>query len=170
MKAIVTAAFETQEEEWIYPYYRLMEAGYETHLVKPFGMTKPEVGKYGIKIPFTHNSQEVKDVDYDIFIASGGWGAELCRVDPYFQAILQIMNMRKKTIGAICHGPWVLISANICKDKKMTCFPGMCDDVKNSGNMYRVDPVVVDGNIITSPHYKYNHLFMKAVLSHATEK
>lgn len=164
MKALITAAFETQDEEWLYPYYRLKEAGYEVHLVKPHNMTKPEVGKYGIKIPFTHNSEEIAYENYDIFIASGGWGAELCRVDPFFQAILFKMNQQKKRIGAICHGPWLLCSAKICKGRTLTCFPGMKDDLINAGGIYIEKEVAIDNNIVTSPHYKYNHLFMKAVL------
>jgi protease I len=67
-------------------------------------------------------------------------------------------------VAAICHGPQVLISAGLLKGKKATCFSGMKDDLINAGATYVDAPVVVDGNLITSPHYRNNPEFMKAIL------
>ena len=69
-----------------------------------------------------------------------------------------------KIVAALCHGPWITISAGIMSGRKATCYEGMADDLRNAGAEYLAAPVVVDGNLITSPHYKNNGDFMKAVL------
>ena len=48
--------------------------------------------------------------------------------------------------------------------KKATCYIGMADDLENAGAEYVDAPVVVDGNLITAPHYQNNGDFMKVVL------
>ncbi|MEM4084287.1 MAG: DJ-1/PfpI family protein, partial [Thermoplasmata archaeon] len=59
------------------------------------------------------------------------------------------MNKRGKVIGAICHGPWILASAEIIKDKKVTSFYSIKDDILHAGGIYTGNPVEIDGNIIT---------------------
>lgn len=55
-----------------------------------------------------------------------------------------------KPIAAICHGPQVLVTAGVLDGKKSTCFPGMSDELKEAGAAYHDQPVVRDGNLITS--------------------
>jgi protease I len=77
------------------------------------------------------------------------------------------MDEKKKLIAAICHGPWILISAGITKGRKMTAFWSIEADVRNSGADYQHKvPLVIDGNLITSPHYNNNGDFMKAVVEY----
>ena len=59
----------------------------------------------------------------------------------------------------------MLISANILKGKKVTGYYAWKQDIINSGGIFQDSPTVVDGNIITSPHYKYNGEWMRAVIS-----
>ena len=76
------------------------------------------------------------------------------------------MNAQNKLVAAICHGPWVCISARILKDRNVTGYMSIKDDIINSGATYVDDAVVIDGNLITSPHYKNNGDFMKAVVTY----
>jgi len=55
-----------------------------------------------------------------------------------------------KPVAAICHGPSVLINANVLRGKTLTCWPSIAVDVKNAGGRYVDRPVVEDGNLITS--------------------
>jgi protease I len=55
-----------------------------------------------------------------------------------------------KLVAAICHGPQMLISAKIVKDRIVTCWPSIAIDIKNAGGLYVDKPVAVDGNVITS--------------------
>ena len=81
------------------------------------------------------------------------------------------MDEEKKLIAAICHGPWILISAGITNGRKMTGFWSIEADIRNSGAIYHHKvPIVEDGNLITSPHYNNNGEFMKAVVSYFYQK
>jgi protease I len=55
-----------------------------------------------------------------------------------------------KPVAAICHGPQVLISADVLRGRTLTCWPSIAIDVKNAGGLYVDRPVVEDGNLITS--------------------
>ena len=55
-----------------------------------------------------------------------------------------------KLVAAICHGPWVLCSADMLKGRKATCFFAIKDDVIHAGAKYEDAEVVVDGNLVTS--------------------
>lgn len=56
----------------------------------------------------------------------------------------------QKPVAAICHGPQLLISANVLRERTLTCWPSIAIDVKNAGGRYYDRPVLVDGNLITS--------------------
>jgi protease I len=60
------------------------------------------------------------------------------------------MNKQGKLVAAICHGGWVLCSADILKGRKATCFFAIKDDVVHAGAKYEDAEVVVDGNLVTS--------------------
>mgnify|MGYP003659398872 CR=1 FL=1 len=66
-------------------------------------------------------------------------------------------------IAAICHGPQVLISADVIKDRIVTGYIGIKDDIINAGATYKDLPIVNSGNIFTSPHYRYQPEFMKEI-------
>jgi len=53
-------------------------------------------------------------------------------------------------VASICHGPWILISAGILKGRRMTSTVGIRDDVVNAGAIWSDEPVVEDGNLISS--------------------
>ena len=70
----------------------------------------------------------------------------------------------KKTIACICSGVQLLISAKIVKDKKIAGYYSLEDDIVNAGAIYTDLPAVVDGNIVTTAHYKDMGPWMKEVL------
>jgi protease I len=57
---------------------------------------------------------------------------------------------RHATIAAVCHGPQVLISADLLRGRRATCYKGIRDDLRLAGAFYEDAPVVVDGHLITS--------------------
>ena len=167
-RAAIITAQGFQDEELIYPYYRLREAGIEVDVA-----TKDKAavtGKYGVPARPTIGTDDLKADNYDVVILPGGFEApDRVRLLPEVLEFVRQMDARGKIVAAICHGPWVLISAGITKGRKMTAYWSIEADVRNSGADYQHKaPVVVDGNLITSPHYNNNGDFMKAVL-HALE-
>ena len=57
---------------------------------------------------------------------------------------------RGKVVAAICHGGWMLVSADVLRGRKATCFFAIKDDLVNAGALYEDREVVRDGNLVTS--------------------
>jgi protease I len=83
-------------------------------------------------------------------VIPGGQAPDHLRTVPEILTFTREMYREGKPVAAICHGPQVLISANLLEGKNVTGFPSIKDDLKNAGGNYLDDPVVVDGNLITS--------------------
>lgn len=166
MKALIIAGRHQQDHEFIYPYYRLQEAGYEVDVaVKD---KEPVVGYFGTKITPTLAINEVRSEQYRLLIIPGGVKAmEHMRLDPRIISIIQNFHLAKKTIGCICSGAQLLISAKIVKGKKISAYYAMKDDVENAGATFVDAPAVNCDRIVTSPHYKYLGDWMKEVLKEA---
>ena len=165
-RAVIITGPGFQDEEYVYPYYRLLEAGFETEVATKGGETV--IGKYGVPARATMKTTDLNVDDFDLVILPGGFEApDRVRLLPEVLEFVREMDKQKKLIAAICHGPWILISAGITKGRKMTGFWSIEADIINSGADYKhKEPLVVDGNLITSPHYNNNHDFMKAVVAY----
>ena len=74
------------------------------------------------------------------------------------------MDQAGKLVAAICHGPWILISAGLVQGRKVTGYMSIADDLKNAGAVYGEQDLVIDGNLISAPHYRNNGEFMRAVI------
>jgi protease I len=164
-------------KNFFFPLYRFQEEGIEVDIASPELISDPlawRKGKYGI--PFQPNrttknlmsaivDHNIGTDTWDIVYVPGGWESpEKIRQDEHSLKFIKKMFEAGKLICALCHGPWVLISAGIMKGRKGTCFKGMKDDLISSGCEYIDAPVVVDGNIITAPHYRNNPDFMREVI------
>ncbi|MNJ36618.1 putative cysteine protease YraA [compost metagenome] len=102
--------------------------------------------------------------DYDAVVIPGGSSPENLRLN---EGILQFVNMAneaQKTIAAICHGPQILISANLLEGRTITCYPPLKDDMVNAGAKFKDQEVVVDGNYITSRTPEDEPAFVREIL------
>ncbi|MDP3027969.1 MAG: type 1 glutamine amidotransferase domain-containing protein [Deltaproteobacteria bacterium] len=165
-RAVIITAQGFQDEEFVYPYYRLIEAGFSVDVA-----TKdkaPVFGKFGVPARPTISTDELKSENYELVLLPGGFEApDRVRLLPEVLEFVRQMDQQKKLIAAICHGPWILISAGITQGRKMTAYWSIEADIRNSGADYQHKaPVVIDGNLITSPHYNNNGDFMKAVVAY----
>ena len=165
-RAVIITGPGFQDEEVVYPYYRLLEEGYNVDVATKDGAVV--YGKYGVPARANISTPELKVDNYDMVILPGGFEApDRVRLLPEVLDFVRKMNEQKKLIAAICHGPWIMISSGITKDRKMTAFWSIEADLRNSGADYQHKvPVVIDENFITSPHYNNNGDFMKAVVEY----
>ena len=162
-RAVIITGPHFQDEEFVYPYYRLLEENFRLDVATKDKATV--YGKYGMPAIPTKDVKDLRVEDYDLVVLPGGQEApDRVRQIPEVLAFVKAMFGQGKIVAAICHGPWITISAGIMKGKKATCYVGMADDLKNAGALYQDAPVIVDGNLVTSPHYRNNGDFMKAVL------
>jgi len=149
--------------EVMYAKYRLEEAGYRVFLAGPIPGEK-YIGKYGYPVLAEVGIHEVQGRHYSAVICTGGWAPVSLRTDGKVRAVLAEFYREGKVIGGICNGPWMLISAGVCRGVKMTASGAVKDDLVNAGAIVHDAPVVVDRNVITSPHTNNLPEFMKMVL------
>jgi len=134
-------------ELW-YPYYRLMEEGADVKLIGP--EAKVYKSKHGYPAVADLSADKVKADDFDGVIVPGGFAPDRLRRYPAILSIVRGVFEKGGLVASICHGPWVLISANIMKGKKTTGVISLKDDLINAEAIYLDKEVVVDNNLITS--------------------
>ncbi len=167
-KIAIICADGYEDLEMHYPRIRLWEAGHEVDVI---GLTENLItGKNGY--PYVPNLaiDEAKSEDYDGVIIPGGvQSPDYLRRDPKVLKFVAHFQAQNKMIAAICHGGWVLISAKVVKGKRATSYFAIKDDMINAGVDYIDEPVVVDGNLITSRMPADLPAFMKAILQYLEE-
>ena len=168
-RAVIITGPNFQDEEFTYPYYRLLEEGYSVDVATPDKVVV--YGKYGVPAKPTIDTKDLKASNYDLVILPGGFEApDRLRIRKEVLSFVKEMYESNKVVAAICHGPWICISAGIMKGMKATGYMSIADDIKNAGATYLEEDVVIDGNLITSPHYRNNGDFMKAVIKVVNSK
>ena len=148
MKALIISADNFEDSELLVPYYRLKEAGIEVTVASlNRGVIK---GKHGYDVTVDKILGEVTPDDYEILILPGGKApAEVRKVEKAL-AIARSFFTQNKPVAAICHGPQILISADLLQARRATCYRSVADELKAAGALYEDQEVVVDGNLITS--------------------
>ena len=139
---------EVQELEFFYPYYRLLEEGYNVDIATPKGGTVK--GQAGWEIQNTRNINSIDPSDYDLLYIPGGMAPK--RLSKHKEVIGRVQQFAQsgKPIAAFCHGPQVLVAAGLVKGKKMTAYPEVEDEIIEAGGYYTNLPLVEDGQFITS--------------------
>ncbi|TVQ38261.1 MAG: type 1 glutamine amidotransferase [Spirochaetaceae bacterium] len=139
---------DVEDLEFWYPTLRLREEGMVVDVAGEHARTY--VGKYGVPATAAMSWDDVDPQDYDVLLVPGGWAPDRIRRFETVLAIVRSMNADGRIIGQICHAGWVLISAGILKGKRVTSTPGIRDDMTNAGAIWLDEPVVIDGNIVSS--------------------
>jgi protease I len=138
-----------QEMEVWYPYYRLKEEEAEVFFVGPKkGM------EYHSKLGYPAKAElgvdEIQTDGCDAVIVPGGYAPDRMRQNSAMVRLVREMSERGKIVAAICHGGWMLASAEIIRGKRVTCVAAIKDDLVHAGAHYVDEEVARDGNIITS--------------------
>ena len=167
-KALILTGNLVQDHEFIYPYYRLKEDGFKVTVALKDG--KSCLGILGTKIPSDDGCEvisygELGEKDCDLLVLPGGAKCmEKLRQERVALDFIKRINDEGKVISTICHGAQLLISSGIIKDKNISGYYSIKDDINNSGAIYVDAPFVTDGNIISCPHYKYLGEWMNETL------
>jgi protease I len=148
MKALIISADNFEDSELLVPYYRLKEAGVEVTMASlSRGVIR---GKHGYEMTVDKTLDEVKAEDYAILVLPGGAAPAVVRKEPKALEIAGSFFSLKKPVAAICHGPQILISADLLQGRRATCYKSVADELKGAGALYEDREVVVDGNLVTS--------------------
>jgi protease I len=95
--------------------------------------------------------EEARAADFDALILPGGVrNPDALRTNKAAIALIRDFAEAGKPVAAICHGPWLLVEADLVRGRTVTSWPSIRTDLRNAGGNVVDEPVAVDGNIITS--------------------
>jgi protease I len=148
MNALIISADNFEDSELLVPYYRLKESGIK---VVVSSLNRGTIkGKHGYEVTVDKTLDEVNPDDYAILVLPGGAAPAVVRKEPKALEIARNFFSRSKPVVAICHGPQILISADLLQGRRATCYRSVIDELKEAGALYEDLEVVVDVNLVTS--------------------
>ncbi len=150
-KVLMLATNGFQEDELFSPRNAMMEDGAAVHLAsfdkKPISAGLEDSREITPDMTF----EDVNVDDYEALILPGGvMNPDKLRTSEKAVQIVRDFAKRNKIIAAICHGPWMLVEADILKGRDATSYSSIKTDMKNAGANWKDEAVVVANGIITS--------------------
>ena len=152
-KIAILATNGVEQVELTEPLKALREAGAEVTLVSQKlgtiqGMNHDEKGEE-LTVDKTISDSSAEHFD-GLVLPGGVANPDYLRVDHEAVAFVRAFATGGKPIAAICHAPWTLIEADAVRGKKMTSWPSLQTDLRNAGATWVDEPVVRDGQLVTS--------------------
>lgn len=151
---IATDGFE--QSELLEPKRELTSRGATVHIISIKGNEKIRAwdqNDWGQSISVDKQIDDINVADYDAVILPGGQiNPDILRTNDKVVAFIKAASTQSnvKVVAAICHGPWLLVEADIVRGKQVTSYPSIRTDLKNAGADWQDDSVVTDGKLITS--------------------
>ncbi|NJM72657.1 MAG: DJ-1/PfpI/YhbO family deglycase/protease [Scytonema sp. RU_4_4] len=164
-KVAILIENNVEDAEFQVPYNALKQAGIEV-VILGARVNETYKGKQGklSKQP-DGTTTEAMASDFDAVVIPGGMAPDKMRCNPNTVRFVQEAMQQGKLVAAVCHGPQVLIEGDLLKGKKATGFLAIRKDMINAGADYIDEPLVIDGNLITSRQPGDLAIFSTAILS-----
>lgn len=166
-RVLILATDGFEQSELIEPRKAPEKAGIETVLASPrSGDIKGwNHGAWGEKVPVDAGLDEVAAEDFDALLLPGGqMNPDALRLEDRVIELIEDFDKASKPIAAICHGPWLLIEADIVDGRTVTGWPSIHTDLENAGGDVVDKEVAIDGNLITSRKPDDIPAFSKALI------
>jgi len=163
-KIVILVETLYNEFEFWYPYYRLKEAG-ATVTVVGSGSADVYPSKSGLPARADVAADQVSATDYDGLVIPGGYAPDHMRRHPAMVDLVRAFAAAGKPVAAICHAGWMLASAGVVRDREVTSFSSIKDDLVNAGGRWVDREVVTDGPLITSRTPDDLPVFMRAFIA-----
>ena len=167
-KILIVATDGFEEWELFGPRQILQDRGAKVALASlskdPIQATVHDDPGKTIKPDFTID--EANADDFDALILPGGVrNPDQLRMHGNVIALIRLFAEQGKPIGAICHGPWLLVEADLLRDRTATSWPSIRTDLRNAGATVVDETAVTDGNIVTSRNPDDVQAFTEAVIA-----
>jgi len=149
--ALVDDGFE--QSELLEPKKALEEAGAQVDIVSPqmFRVKGWQHTDWGQSVTVDYNVDAAEADEYDALLLPGGvMNPDRLRVNAAAVRFVKAFVDSGKPIAAICHGPWTLIEAGATRGRRMTSWPSLANDLRNSGAQWVDEECVVDNGVVTS--------------------
>jgi len=160
----ILAEQDFEDVELMEPLKAMKEAGAQIFIVGSGSQTsyQGKRGKATIKVDI--DADKVRAEDFDAVIIPGGYAPDKMRLHQPMIDLVRKAHDLGKVIAAVCHGPQLLISAGIVSGRRLTSWPSVAIDFKNAGAIWVDEPLVKDGNIITSRRPSDLPVFNRAII------
>lgn len=152
-KVAILATDGFEEAELMEPKHALEENGAEVHIISPkTGKIKGwRSGNWSIEVEVDRTIDEASPGDYHALVLPGGViNPDKLRRETQAVDFVRAFFRDHKPVAAICHGPQMLIEADVVKGRTLTSFPSIKTDLKNAGASWVDREVVVDEGLVTS--------------------
>ncbi len=152
-----------EDSEFRVPYDMLRAAGHDVDVlgIEP-GSVKGKQGKEEVRVETAVKDRSVDD--YDALLIPGGYSPDHLRMDDDVVDFVRRFWASGKPVAAVCHGPQLLIEADVVKAHKVTSWPSVRRDLENAGATWVDSEVVVDGKLITSRKPDDLEVFTKTLI------
>lgn len=138
-KIAILVADGFEQVEMTEPRKALEAAGAKTDLISPDGTEVQGMNHHdkGDKFPADRDLKKVSARDYDALLLPGGVAnPDKLRTIPEAVQFARDFAQAGKPIAAICHGPWLLVEADLVKNRRMTSWPSLKTDIRNAGGRW----------------------------------
>jgi protease I len=164
----ILAEEDFEDAELIEPLRAMKNAGARVVIVGS-GSKQSYKGKRGnAEVTVDTTADKVKAEDLDAIIVPGGYAPDKMRLHQPMIDLVKKAHDLGKVVAAICHGPQLLISADIVRGRRITSWPSVAVDLKNAGANWVDEPVARDGNLISSRKPADLPRFNKAIIEALT--
>lgn len=154
-----------EDSEFQVPYTALKKSGAEV-VVLGSRMNEQYKGKEGkLTQQPDGTTTEARAADFDAVIIPGGMAPDKMRTNMKTVRFVQEAIAQNKLVAAVCHGPQVLIEGDLLRGRTVTGFRAIRKDIQNAGANYVDEPLVADGNLITSRRPGDLPIFATAILT-----
>jgi protease I len=139
-----------EDVEYFQPVGAFSAAG---HKIFNVGLRKGKIVKgktEGKEVDIDESIRDISVAEYDAMFIPGGCSPDKLRAHDEVVDFVKNFVESYKPIFAICHGPQLLITADVLKNRTITGWKSIVQDIKNAGAVFLDKDVVVDGNFITS--------------------
>lgn len=166
-RVLILATDGFEQSELIEPKKALEQAGFETVVASP---KKGEIKgwnhtDWGETVPVDAALDDVAAEDFDALLLPGGqMNPDALRLEERVIELIEDFDDASKPIAAICHGPWLLVEADIVDGRTVTGWPSIRTDLENAGGDVVDEEVAVDGHLITSRKPDDIPAFSKALI------
>ena len=152
-KVAILATDGFEQVELTEPQKALQAAGATVHVISPkAGEIKGgKLTDWGETTKVDKLLSEAKATESDALVLPGGQiNPDKLRTEPAAVAFVTDFFHSGKPIGAICHGPWMLVEAGVLKHRTLTSWPSIRTDIRNAGGHWVDEEVITDQNLTTS--------------------
>ncbi|HXH53561.1 MAG TPA: type 1 glutamine amidotransferase domain-containing protein [Sphingomicrobium sp.] len=152
-KVLFMATDGFEESELFGPRAMLLARGAEVRLAAPerVPIQATVMDDPGKTIRPDMTIAEARADEFDALVLPGGVrNPDSLRTDAQAIALIRAFAGLEKPIAAICHGPWLLVEADLLRGRRAACWPSIRTDLHNAGAELVDEPAVVDGHIVTS--------------------